>query len=300
MRVRWRLFGLLLLGLGLLLSACQKVEEQLCEKVVLDKCHTCNPTLEKVARAANVTQLNKALFKEVKQCADTTLNATIVDKKWAEAAFKGCLSSSRQLDDQTRDSLIRQVESVKVSDQEFNAWTKCVVSYVYPGPLVLLMDSHVPSDVFCESTRKIKGSNADNISNLLKDLPIRIGYEPTNLAWQGQQHVLNESPDLVVVHASAFQEETATMDANTKLINFLNSLKGTRIRVLVYTRGLSAESSSETRERWERLIKALEDPDLKKNAELFVMPKGQQSCFEDPEVGVPFKEKIKAMLPAQP
>jgi hypothetical protein len=74
-------------------------------------------------------------------------------------------------------------------------------------------------------------------------------------------------------------------------------------------RGLSARdcgidepwrASSETRERWERLIKALEDPDSKKNAELFVMPKGQQSRFEDPEVGVPFKEKIKAMLPAQP
>jgi lysozyme len=165
-----------------------------------------------------------------------------------------------------------------------------------PRPLVLLMDSHIAENVYCPRTRKNAGSNYDDITKLLKDLPIRIAYEPTNLAWQNQQHVLDERPSLVIIHASAFQEKTASMEGNTKLINFLNSLKGTGIHVLVYTRGLSQDSPSDVQKRWEVLMHALHDPDLKKNAKYFLMPQRQQACFEDPKDGEPFREKIKAML----
>ena len=297
MRMELRLIAVL--SALLLLSGC--VPDNLCDQVVLDNCKTCNPTLDKVASAIKATGLKKALFTEVKYCADTTLNASIKETKWADAAFKGCLSANRNIDASARDFLIKQVESIKVSDDVYNAWASCVAIYVYgkggtKRPLVLLMDSHIGANVYCERTRNIGGSNADDISYLLRDLPIKIGFEPTNLAWKNEQHVIDEHPDLVVVHASAFQEKTASMEGNTKLINFLRYLRGTGIHVLVYTRGLSTDAAPDTVDRFNALMHAVSDPELQKNSELFVMPNRQQACFDDPVDATPFKDKVKAML----
>jgi len=127
-------------------------------------------------------------------------------------------------------------------------------------------------------------------------LPISINTVATNLEWQDGQRVKNMDPALVVLHASAFYKETKEMEGNKRLINFLDSMKKTKTKILVYTRGLPDQPNKDVEKRFLNIKKKLKDPELIQNAELFVMPKGHDSCFTDPEVGTPFTKKISDML----
>jgi hypothetical protein len=241
-----------------------------------------------------VRYLDKTLKTEVNSCVDSTINATFKDKKYAEAALKGCIRSSFTLDEKTRDALVSAIDEAKVSEDEYKGWLGC--AFPLQKPTVVLMDSHLPDVVYCPHTQQIGGSNADDISKLLSDLPISINAVSTNLEWQDDQRVANLNPVLIVVHASAFYKETREMEGNTRLLEFLNGMKNVRTKILVYTRGLPDQPTSGVRDRWNRLLERLGDPELKGKATLFVMPKGHASCFTDPDVGRPFKNTVKDLL----
>jgi len=101
---------------------------------------------------------------------------------------------------------------------------------------------------------------------------------------------------LIIIHASAFYRKTKEIEANNKLINFIDSIKDEKLKILVYTRGLPEHPNEELKKRWNNILVTLDKPELLSKSKLHVMKKGHKSCFKDPEIGVPFKNEIKAML----
>ena len=278
----------------LLLSGCPP---ELCDKRIKEKCYGCSPIMEQFRGIAE--SLNKTMLTEVKRCIDSSTDASIKSAELAKGTFKGCISTNKTIDDKTRDKLLERIDKVPVPEKEYESWLTCCIGVrgdAMRKPVVVLMDSHLKDVVYCPHTQEIGGSNADNIIALIRDLPVAIATVSTNLEWKDDRQVLDMHPALVVVHASAFYKETQEMSGNTRLLNFLDSLKNTDVKILVYTRAVPDQAPEEVAERFKRIVDALNSPDLKKRTQLFIIPKGHSACFDDPDVGFPFKNKVKEML----
>jgi hypothetical protein len=71
-------------------------------------------------------------------------------------------------------------------------------------PVVVLMDCTYVDRVYDPATLKSGGSNADDITDLLHDLPVTLVKEATNSVWRREREVVKEHPALVIIHRSAF------------------------------------------------------------------------------------------------
>ncbi len=71
-------------------------------------------------------------------------------------------------------------------------------------PLVIMMDSPHPDRVYDEETLAANGTNADVISDILLDLPIRRQRESIGPDWHRDEEILQFDPDLIVIHYSGF------------------------------------------------------------------------------------------------
>ncbi len=264
----------------------------LCHPEVYNKCYGCSPYFEKFRILSN--KVDDKVITEAKNCADIAANLSISGKKLFDLSFKGCINNNKILDKELKDALTKQMDEVKVPEEQFNAWLDCYKKMV--KRIVVIMDQHNDALIYCEHTRNIKGSNAVDIVNLIKDLNVTPLPFATNLEWQMEQQVIDLKPSLIIIHASAFYEKTKDLRDNKKLILFLDYVTRAGIKVLVYTRGLPEQPSKDVQQKWDNIIKKFDEKKLKENAYLFVMPKGHESCFTDPEIGNPFKSKIKDML----
>ena len=74
-------------------------------------------------------------------------------------------------------------------------------------PLVVLMDSPHPARVYDEETRADNATNADVLSDILLDLPIRRQRESISPDWHRDEEILQFDPDLIVIHYSGFRQE---------------------------------------------------------------------------------------------
>src|SRR4029077_15124651 len=75
-------------------------------------------------------------------------------------------------------------------------------------PVIVLMDSLHPERVYDPETRKAGGSNADDLTDLLRDLPVVLLKENTNATWHREREVLEANPALIVAHRSCFYDTT--------------------------------------------------------------------------------------------
>ncbi len=124
------------------------------------------------------------------------------------------------------------------------SWFKSAAPQV--APVVVLMDSPLPDRVYDPETRKNGGTNADDITDILRDLPIVIEKENTSALWHREDQVLRENPALIVIHRSCFADAATGFDpqsvsaqvADNKLETFLGyiSLGNPNTKFLVYTR----------------------------------------------------------------
>jgi hypothetical protein len=73
-----------------------------------------------------------------------------------------------------------------------------------PQPVVFLMDTLAPHGVYDADTRKNAGTNADDLNDLLRDLPVELHKETLGSRWDREDQVLKQRPDLIVIHRSAF------------------------------------------------------------------------------------------------
>jgi len=94
-------------------------------------------------------------------------------------------------------------------------------------PVIMLMDSTYPDRVYDPVTLKNGGSNADDITDLLRDLPVTIVKEGINAVWNREAEVVKEHPALIVIHRSGFYAFPASQSADlypladNKLVAFL-------------------------------------------------------------------------------
>ncbi len=68
-------------------------------------------------------------------------------------------------------------------------------------PVVLLMDTSAHDRVYDALTLESGGTNADDITDVLHDLPVRIVKETTSWLWRREAEVVAENPALVVTSA---------------------------------------------------------------------------------------------------
>lgn len=84
-------------------------------------------------------------------------------------------------------------------------------------PVIVLMDSAHPERVYDDETRKAGGTNADDLTDLLRDLPVRLVKENTNATWHREYEVVQEQPALIVAHRSCFYDATILGEASREL-----------------------------------------------------------------------------------
>jgi len=167
-------------------------------------------------------------------------------------------------------------------------------------PVVVLMDSPLPDRVYDPETRKNGGTNADDITDILRDLPIVIEKENTSPLWHREDQVLLEKPSLIVIHRSCFADATVGLNpqstslqiADKKLESFLGyaSLGNPATKFLTYTRRYEDEGA------W---VLDLEKrfPQLKGRVVALTVPGGaEHATFRDPETKKMVREKVKSIL----
>jgi serine/threonine protein kinase len=76
-----------------------------------------------------------------------------------------------------------------------------------PQPVIVLMDSPLPGRVYDPQTAAEGGTNADDITDALRALPVAIRKENTSAVWHREEQVLLENPDLIISHHSCFVDE---------------------------------------------------------------------------------------------
>jgi hypothetical protein len=80
-------------------------------------------------------------------------------------------------------------------------------------PVVVLMDSTYVDRVYDPVTLKSGGSNADDITDILRDLPVTLVKEATSATWRREAEIVKDRPALIVIHRSAFYTFPAAMSA---------------------------------------------------------------------------------------
>ena len=193
------------------------------------------------------------------------------------------------------------------------------------APVVVLMDTPVARGVYDPDTVARGGTNADELNDRLRDLPVTLVKEALPSTWNREAHVLGLRPDLVVVHRSAFfhalnvefgypyppfpDARAETMwrllyrTADDKLIAFIG-LVGTahpHTRFLVYSRGTDGFwPDPGYRRRW---VTAIEQrfPALKGRLQtLFIAGGVKTGTFRNPTVSDEIRGQIAAMLGLRP
>jgi hypothetical protein len=106
-------------------------------------------------------------------------------------------------------------------------------------PLVIMMDSHHPSRVYDEDVLVSGGTNADVVSDILLDLPIRRQKEAVSPDWHRDQDILGFQPDLVIIHFSSFIHGHSEAPKK-RLKLFIEFLAASETSFLIYSRWTDA------------------------------------------------------------
>ena len=107
-------------------------------------------------------------------------------------------------------------------------------------PLVIMMDSPHPLRVYDKETLEANGTNADVISDILSDLPIRRQKETIGPGWHRDEEVKLFEPDLIVVHYSGFNAEASPGEPRERLRTLIKFFAETPTKFLIYSRNTDA------------------------------------------------------------
>ncbi|MDQ3347095.1 MAG: protein kinase [Acidobacteriota bacterium] len=159
-------------------------------------------------------------------------------------------------------------------------------------PVVVLMDSPLPGRVYDPRTAAEGGTNADDVTDALRDLGIAIRKENTSAAWHREEQVVGQNPDLIVSHLSCLLDarvadgQPAVSEhlfelAENRLLMFLAYVasRNARTRFIVYSRSVFQTHGGE--EQWvEKQVTRL--PVLRNRLNAFIVPGGQDNAsFRD-------------------
>jgi serine/threonine protein kinase len=170
-------------------------------------------------------------------------------------------------------------------------------------PVVILMDSPLPERVYDPDTRKNGGTNADDLTDGLRHLPVELRKETASASWHREDQVLRQNPALIVMHLSSFADSIIEVpdqphrhrDAVERMRAFLGyvGLGNDHTKFLVYTRYTPAEFA---REQW---IAETETrfPSLKGRIAVMHVPGGnERATFRDPATAGEIERHVKSAL----
>src|SRR5687768_1741072 len=177
-----------------------------------------------------------------------------------------------------------------------------------PGrPLVMMMDSPAPERVYDEQTARNSGTNADVISDILLDLPIRRQKEAIGPGWHRDEEIRQFDPALVIIHLSAFcrgSECRATLERFRQFVEYFGDAD---TQFLIYSRGPESWTPHCGQGRGcERLMRAVLDtvfapdyrkyPTLQRRIHLFAIRDFGPPSWLDPMVSSAFKLRVRKVL----
>ena len=170
-----------------------------------------------------------------------------------------------------------------------------------PLPVVVLMDSTLSERVYDPETRALGGTNSDDVTDALRNLPLVLLKEPTSALWHREEQLLRERPSLVMMHLSSFARPTPNHESDrqpeaierTRAFLAFVGVGNPATRFVVYTRGYESEQErnawvSETEERF---------PVLQGRVQMLHVPGGdEKATFRDPVVKQRVRELVIATL----
>jgi serine/threonine protein kinase len=176
-----------------------------------------------------------------------------------------------------------------------------------PRPVVVLMDSPLEGRVYDPRTRAAGGTNADDVSDALRDLAIVINKENTSPIWHREEQVLQQNPDLVVSHLSCLLDQRVAGEdaairqhlfdnAQQRLLGFFGYVASNnpRTRFLIYSRGrLWPTGAAEASWRNDVLARF---PKLKDRLFTVVVPGGSGATFKDPRTAHLIRTRVSTIL----
>ena len=191
-----------------------------------------------------------------------------------------------------------------------------------PQPVVFLMDTLAPIGVYHPETRNNSGTNADDLNDLLRDLPVVLHKETIGSRWDREDQILKQRPDLILIHRSAYyhsinlelgfgyrpfrdpvveaRAERVYEIVNEKLMAFFAyvGLGDPYTKFLVYSRGAPPEGWVE--EQQLAFVAEIERryPHLKGRISTFQVlraPDGSAS-FREPATGQMIRERVVTLL----
>ena len=177
-------------------------------------------------------------------------------------------------------------------------------------PVVVLMDSPLPGRVYDPRTEKEGGTNADDLTDALRNLPVTIHKENTSAVWHREEQVLEQNPDLIVAHLSCLFDQRVAKDqkderaiydhlfdvAENRILLFFAYVASNnpRTRFILYSRGRFQEKGGE--EPWLASQVAML-PVLRGRLSPFPVPgeSGKQT-FREPSTADLMRARVKQVL----
>jgi hypothetical protein len=175
-----------------------------------------------------------------------------------------------------------------------------------PRPVVVLMDSPLEGRVYDPQTMAAGGTNADDVSDALRELDLVTFKENTSPMWHREAQVLQQRPDLVVSHMSCLMDQrVANADASIRThlfdiaVHRLMTVFGylaannPRTKFLVYTRRPWATPESER--EWVGNVVA-RFPALNGRLFTMVVPGRSSATFRDPATADQLRGRVREIL----
>jgi hypothetical protein len=159
-------------------------------------------------------------------------------------------------------------------------------------PLVLMMDSPHPARVYDTETLAANGTNADVISDILLDLPIRRQKEAIGPSWHREEEIKQFEPDLIVIHWSGFCQQECT--DRTRLLQLVQYFGASDTQFLIYSR-----APGDSLRLWvNRLLQPAESayPGTLARVSTFGVTDHGPPRFRDPVTAGALKLRIKSLL----
>ncbi|UCC83312.1 MAG: hypothetical protein JSW46_20570 [Gemmatimonadota bacterium] len=160
-------------------------------------------------------------------------------------------------------------------------------------PLVIIMDSPHSTRVYDEEVLAANGTNADVISDILLDLPIRRQKEAIGANWHRDEEISSFEPDLVIIHYSGFRQDFEDLP-RPRLRLFMSYLADSDTKFLIYSR----RSEARLRELVTGLLADLdaEHPGLTSRVRVFGLDDYGPPKWLHPSTSTHLKLAVKEML----
>jgi tRNA A-37 threonylcarbamoyl transferase component Bud32 len=176
-----------------------------------------------------------------------------------------------------------------------------------PQPVIVLMDSPLPGRVYDPRTAAEGGTNADDVTDALRGLPVSILKENTSAVWRREEQVIGENPDLIVSHLSCLldarvgadqptvSEHLSELSYNRLLVFFAYvAARNPRTRFIIYSRSVFQRHGGE--QQWVAIQEA-RLPVLRNRLHAFIVPGGQEhASFRQPETAQLLRARVTQVL----